>query len=145
MLSFLRLLNVFFLAFMKCLSCIVVIKNLASYDGSSRELQFKSLSAVSIQIYLKFTWDYIHRLPILSSSASDLCARCCIPAKVESTRQNHQNVINQEKTVNTSQNNIVNHLSDFTSQLHFSISLATRHIKIHHAFNSLRVSTRGNN
>ena len=32
--------------------------------------------------------------------------------------------------VKTSQNNtLVNHLSDFTSQSHFSTSLATRHIK----------------
>ena len=84
----------------------------------------------------------MRRLPTLLSSASVLHARCRIPAKVGNTRQNHQN---SEKTMYTLIiifNTLFNHLSDFTVTLrHFT----TRHIKIHRAFNSLRVSTRVNN
>ena len=86
----------------------------------------------------------MRRLPILLSSASDLHARCRIPAKVGNTRQNHQIAIFRENDVYLIIifNTLVNHLSDFTVTLqHFT----TRHIKIHHAFNSLRVSTSGNN
>ena len=97
---------------------------------------FKSISNLILR-----TWDYMRRLPILSSSASHLHARCGIPAKVGNTRQNHQNAIIQGKrcTLLISQSFF---LSDFIVTLqHFT----TRHIKIHHAFNSLRVSTRRNN
>ena len=102
---------------------------------------FKSISNLIL-----LTWDYMRRLPILSSSASRLHARCGIPAKVGNMRQNHQNAIIQGKRctllISQSFNTLVNHLSDFKVTLqHFT----TRHIKIHHAFNSLRVSTRRNN
>ena len=88
----------------------------------------------------------MHRLPILSFSASDLHVRCRIPAKVGNTRQNHQNATIQKKrctlVIITIFNTLVNHLRDFTVTLQY---LTTRRIKIHHVFNSLRVSTRGNN
>ena len=117
-----------------------------SYDGLSCEQQFKSLSAVrNLNLFktLFYTWDYIHRLPILSSSASDLHARCCIPTKVESTRQNHQKAIIQGKPctllIIIIYNTLVNHLSDFPITLyHFT----THHIKIHYMCQHMEIINR---
>ena len=123
------------------ISCLTVVRHVSNSSNHSEVGEaFKSISNLIL-----LTWNYMRRLPILSSSASHLHARCGIPAKIGNTRQNHQNAIIQGKRCTLLINPLillVNHLSDFTVTLqHFT----TRHIKIHHAFNSLRVSTRTNN